>query len=66
MGAESARRYNRNQAKRVVDGIGRIINRINPKYTPYWMRSELDIIYHKAQCIQREYEMVMRGFGDKI
>jgi len=34
MGAKSARAYNRNQAKSLVDGLQRIIDRINPKYTP--------------------------------
>lgn len=61
MGVESARLYNYNQAKRVVDGIGRIINRINKKYTPDWMKKELDEIYHQADCIVQERKRTMQS-----
>lgn len=66
MGAEAARQYNYNQAKRVVDGLGRIINRINKKYYPDWIKRELDDAYHQAQCILQERERIMRGYGDKF
>jgi len=66
MSAISARKYNRNQAKHLVDGIQRILDRINRKYTPIWMLKELMEANHKAQCIQREFEMVMRDFGDEL
>jgi len=66
MGSESARRYNRNQAKSLVQGLQRILNRINKVYTPNWLISELSEASHKAQCIQHEFEMVMKGFGDKL
>ena len=66
MGAESARKYNRDLAKNLSSGIQRILDRVNRKYTPTWMLIELDDAGHKAQCIQHEFEMVMRGFGDKL
>ncbi len=66
MGAESARLYNYNQAKQVVDSLGRIISRINKKHTPTWMRKELEYAYHKTQCIQQEHERIMLSFGEKI
>ena len=66
MGAESARKYNYNQAKNVANSIGRIIDRLNPRYVPHWMMSELLSSYHMAQCIQEEYLRVMIGFGDKL
>lgn len=66
MGAESARKYNRDQAKSLALGIQRIIDRINRKYTPNWMISELNEANHKAQCIQHEFEREMGSYGDKI
>jgi len=66
MGAKSARAYNRNQAKYLVDGLQRILDRINRKYTPYWMLSELYEANHKAQCIQQEFERVMEEHGDDL
>lgn len=65
MSTEASRRYNYTQARQLVDSIGRIIERMNPKYTPQWLMTELNASYHKAQCIQREFKMVMRDFGDK-
>jgi hypothetical protein len=61
MGAESSRRYNRDQAKSLAEGIQRILARVNLKYTPSWLISELHEASHKAQCIQYEFEMVMKG-----
>ena len=66
MGAEAARKYNRDMAKNLSAGIQRILDRVNRKYTPTWMLLELDEARHKAQCIQGEFERVMRGFGDKL
>lgn len=66
MGAKSARAYNRNQAKFLVQGLQRIIDRVNPKYAPFWMLEELDAANHKAQCIQQEFERIMEGYGDEI
>ena len=66
MGAISARKYNRDQAKNLSAGIQRILDRVNRKYTPMWMLLELNEARHKAQCIQGEFERVMRGFGDKL
>jgi hypothetical protein len=66
MSAESARRYNRDQAKHLAEGIQRILDRINRKNTPIWMLKELDAASRKAQCIQHEFEIVMKGFGDKL
>ncbi len=66
MGAKSARKYHRNQAKSVADSIGRIINRIKPRYTPQWLLSELHNSYHIAQCMQGERERDMRDYGDEI
>ena len=65
MGAKSARAYNRNQAKNLVMGLQRAIDRLNPKYTPYWLIKELAEDIHKAQCIQEEFERIMRGYGDE-
>jgi ABC-type transport system involved in cytochrome c biogenesis ATPase subunit len=66
MGAETARQYNRNMAKNLSAGIQRILDRINQKYTPLWMLAELEEARHKAQCIQQEFESIMRGYGDEI
>jgi len=65
MGASSARRYNRNQAKHVVDGVQRILDRLNVKYTPDWLLSELHDLNHTAQCIQGEFQKIMRGYGEE-
>ena len=65
MGAELVRRYNYNQAKRVTDGLERIINRIS-KNTPHWMMKELNDAYRISQCIQQEHKLAIRGFGEKI
>ena len=64
MGAKSARAYNRNQARGLVMGLERIINRVNKRYTPYWLLKELDEANHKAQCILGEFERIMRGYND--
>jgi hypothetical protein len=64
-GAASARRYNRDEAKHLADGLDRILDRINRKTTPIWMLKELDVASRRAQCIQREFEMTMKEFGDK-
>ena len=66
MGTKAVRQYHRNQAKSVVDGLGRILKRINSTYTPAWMIHELHEAYNIAQCIQAEAERVMKGFGDEI
>ena len=66
MGAKSAREYNRNQARNLVNGIQRIIDRVNPRYTPDWMLKELDEANHKAQCIHGEFEHIMKDHGDII
>jgi hypothetical protein len=64
MSAEAARKYNRDQAKSLADGIQRIIDRINKKYTPFWMHLELREASHKAQCILQEFERIMRDCSD--
>lgn len=66
MGAESARRYNRDQAKQVADIFQRILDRISFKYTPMWLLEELHNGRQKAQCIQAEFERIMKGYGDEI
>ena len=66
MSGISARKYNRDMAKNLSAGIRRILDRVNRKYTPTWMLLELIEAEHKAQCIQREFEMVMKGFGDEL
>ena len=66
MGATSARRYRRDQAKSVADGIDRILKRINKKYTPHWMMYELREAQHKSQCVVGEFEQVMKGYGDEL
>ena len=66
MGAKSARKYHRTQAKSVVDSIERILKRVNPKYTPGWLLSELHNSYHVSQCILAERERDMRDYGDEI
>ena len=62
----AARKYNRDQAKHLASGIQRILDRLNRKYAPMWLLSELMDANHKAQCIQQEFERIMEGFGDKI
>ena len=59
MGTEDARRYNRDQAKSMVDGIQRILDRVNRKYTPIWMLVELDHLNYISQCILQEFERVI-------
>lgn len=66
MGAESARKYNRNQALRVVNSVQTILDRINKRYTPLWMITELEKIQHNSQCILHEFEQIMREYGDEI
>ena len=66
MGAKSARAYNRNQAKFLVNGLQRIKDRINPRYTPDWLLKELDAAIHKADCILGEFESIMKDHGDEI
>jgi len=65
MGGKSARAYNRNQAKYLVNGLQRILDRINPEYTPRWMLRELYAANYRAQCIQYEFERVMEEHGDE-
>ena len=65
MGAKSARKYNQHQAERVVRNIETILNRINKKHTPFWMIAELESAQHNAQCIQQEFERIMKGDGEK-
>ena len=66
MGAKSARRYHRSQAKSVADSLGRIIKRLNPRYTPLWLSMELSKSYHTAQCIQAERERDMISYRDEV
>ncbi|MEA3438432.1 MAG: hypothetical protein U9R43_18355 [Thermodesulfobacteriota bacterium] len=65
MGGKSARAYNRNKAKFLVEGLQSIINRLNPKYTPVWMLQELDGASQKAQSILEEFERIMEEHGDE-
>jgi len=65
MGAKSARAYNRNQAKFLVEGLQRIKDRISLK-SPHWLLKELSAATHKAQCIQEEFEWIMKDYGDFI
>ena len=64
MEAKSVRRYHRSQAKSVADSLGRIIKRLNPRYTPAWLFTELYNSYHTAQCIQQERERDMLAFKE--
>jgi len=66
MGMESARKYHQSQAKAVVDSLGRIINRVNPRHTPAWLLLELQNSYHTSQCILSERERDMHDYGDEI
>ena len=66
MGMESARKYHQSQAKAVTDSLGRIIDRVNPRYTPAWLLLELHNSYHTSQCILSERERDIRDYGDKI
>ena len=66
MGAKSARAYDRNQAKFLVEGLQRIKDRINLKYTPHWLFKELNAAIHKADCIMAEFESIMKDYGDEI
>jgi len=66
LGAKSARKYHRTQAKSVVDSIERILKRVNPKYTPDWLLAELHNSYHVSQCILAERERDMQDYGDEI
>ena len=61
MSGISARKYNRDQAKNLSDGIQRILDRINCKYAPNWMLLELWEARHRAQCIKWEFERVMEN-----
>lgn len=66
MGMESARKYHQNQAKAVVDSLGRIINRVNPLYIPTWLLTELYDSYRISQNILSERERDMHDYGEKI
>ncbi len=63
---KSARKYHQNQAKAVVDSLGRIINRVNPRYTPAWLLLELHNSYRTSQHILAERERDMRDHGEEI
>ncbi len=63
---ESARKYHQNQAKAVVDSLGRIINRVNPLYIPTWLLTELYDSYRISQNILSERERDMHDYGEKI
>ena len=60
MGTKLALNYHRDQAKSVADCFQRILDRINPKYAPMWLLSELHEYRHVAQCIQAERERDIR------
>jgi len=66
MGAAASRKYHQEQAQSVVNSLGRILERLNPKYTPYWLLLELDNSYHTSQCILGERERDMKDHGDEI
>jgi len=65
LGAKAARKYHQTQAKSVVDSIGRILQRVNSKYTPNWLLLELHNSYHVSQCMLAERERDMRDYGMK-
>lgn len=61
-----SRRYNYEQASRVVKNIERILTRINRANYPCWLITELHDANHNAQCIQGEYKCVMIRHGDGV
>ena len=58
MGIESARIHNYQMSESLVSGLQRIIDRLNPRYTPDWLLKELDDLWDKAQCINAEFERI--------
>jgi hypothetical protein len=63
MGIESARIHNCQMSASVVNGLQRIIDRLNPIYTPDWLLKELDDLWDKAQCINAEFERIKEEGG---
>ena len=64
MSGRSARLYNRNKAECVANGIQEIIDRLNVKYTPSWLLTELHDLRHESQCIQAEFQRILRDHGE--
>ena len=58
MGIKSARIHNCQMSASVDNGLQRIIDRLNPRYTPDWLLKELDDLWDKAQCINAEFERI--------
>ena len=63
MGIESARIHNCQMSASVVNGLQRIIDRLNSRYTPDWLLKELDDLWDKAQCINAEFERIKEEGG---
>ena len=66
MGTISSRKYHQNQAKSVVNSIGRIIKRVNPEHTPDWLLKELDEAYRVSQHILAERTRDIQDHGEEI
>ena len=64
MGAESARREQRNRAKHIEYGIDRILNRLSEKHTPLWLLAELYDLRRKSQHTIADLEQIMIDHGD--
>ncbi len=63
MSTEAAREYHYNQAKSVAESLQRILNRINFRYAPNWLITELKASSHTAQCIQAERRRIIEDFN---
>ena len=64
MSAKTARQYHFQQSKIVVDSVSKVLNRINPEYTPNWLLCELEKINHVSQCILAERRRILKDFGE--
>ena len=63
MGIESARIHNCQMSASVVNGLQRIIDRLNPIYTPDWLLKELDDLNQKVQIVNAEFERIKEEGG---
>ena len=58
MGIKSARIHNCQMSASVVNGLQRIIDRLNPIYTPDLLLKELDDLNQKVQIVNAEFERI--------
>ncbi len=65
MSGASARLYNKNKAKHVADGLQAIKDRMNIGYMPKWFYNTLVDLIHESQCIQGEFERIIRDHDNR-